>query len=115
MGGVGGHMLLCCWCGRLVAYFFFFFFFDWFSSNIRKKIQEDDRTVWTKNIKDVQPSVHERGCRILFGAMDEEKTHDKGGERKQIFRETGMTGYRKKKEKKIYSRPLLLLIFFFFK
>lgn len=83
--------------GRLL---FFFFFLIGFLLIQEKKIQEDDRTVWTKNIKDVQPSVHERGCRILFGAMDEEKTHDKGGERKQIFRETGMTGYRKKKKRK---------------
>ena len=59
---VGGHMLLCCWCGRLVGCFLFFFFFERFSSWTQENPRRWSNS-WTKrDTKDVQPSVHEGGA-----------------------------------------------------
>lgn len=44
---VGGHMLLCCWCGRLVGFLFFLFFFERFSSWTKENPRRWSNS-WTK-------------------------------------------------------------------
>lgn len=112
MGGVGGHMLLCCWCGRSVNFCFLFPLIGFPLKQGKQNPRRWSNSLDKRHRRCSTICTRKEGARLL-GAWTKKKTHDdKGEERKKNLRWQVWRNTKKKKKKNIQPTIIITILFF---